>query len=85
MTQTVITFYTRVGCHLCEKAKAALLELQKEWEFVLEEINIDQSDGLTERYGLMIPVVLIDGEEVAFGQFDKIDIRNRLQEKKACF
>jgi glutaredoxin len=81
--QTIITLYTRNGCHLCEKAKAALLDLKEEWNFMLEEVDIDLSDELTERYGLMIPVVYIDGEEAAFGQVNKFDISNRLQEKKA--
>ncbi|WP_223592074.1 glutaredoxin family protein [Neobacillus bataviensis] len=78
-----ITLYTRNRCPLCEKAKAELLELKKEWDFELKEIDIEQSDELTELYGLMIPVVHLDGEEVAYGMINKFDISNRLQEKKA--
>jgi glutaredoxin len=81
MPQTVITFYTRKRCPLCEKAKELILELQEEWNFSFEEIDIDESDELTEQYGIMIPVVHINGEEVAFGIINKMDIRNRLQEK----
>lgn len=77
----IITFYTRDRCHLCDKAKAVLLELQAEQDFTIDEIDIDRSDDLTEKYGLMIPVVAIDGEEVQFGHIDKIMIRKRLQEK----
>ena len=44
------------------------------WDFHLEEIDIEESDELTEKYGLMIPVVEIDGEEVQFGQIDKYTI-----------
>jgi glutaredoxin len=78
---SVITLYTRTGCPLCEKAKDTLLELKKETDFTLEEIDIESSDDLTERYGLMIPVVHIDGEEVAYGFVNKFDISNRLHEK----
>ncbi|MDN3019756.1 glutaredoxin family protein [Paenibacillus sp. BSR1-1] len=78
-----ITLYTRNRCPLCEKAKSELLELKKEWDFELKEIDIEQSDELTELYGLMIPVVHLDGEEVAYGMINKFDISNRLQEKKA--
>jgi glutaredoxin len=81
MPQTVITFYTRKRCPLCEKAKQIILELKEEWNFSFEEIDIDESDELTETYGIMIPVVHINGEEVAFGIINKIDISNRLQEK----
>jgi glutaredoxin len=77
-----VTFYTRKGCPLCEKAKAVILELKDEWNFILEEIDIESSDDLTEQYGLMIPVVHIDGVEAAYGYVNKFDISNRLQEKK---
>ena len=77
-----ITLYTRHHCPLCDKAKDTLLELQKEWEFSLEEIDIETSDELTELYGLMIPVVHLDGEEAAFGFVNKLELSNRLQEKK---
>lgn len=83
MPHPTITLYTRNRCPLCDKAKAALLELKEEWEFKLEEIDIEKNDELTELYGLMIPVVHIDGEEVAYGIVNKFDISNRLQEKKA--
>ncbi|MFL6556725.1 MAG: glutaredoxin family protein [Bacillus sp. (in: firmicutes)] len=76
-----ITLYTRNRCPLCDKAKNTIVELQKDWKFRLEEIDIDTSDELTELYGLMIPVVHLDGEEVGFGYVDKFDISNRLQEK----
>ncbi|MEH7335208.1 glutaredoxin family protein [Neobacillus drentensis] len=78
-----ITLYTRNRCPLCEKAKVELLELKKEWDFELKEIDIEQSDELTELYGLMIPVVHLNGKEVAYGMINKFDISNRLQEKKA--
>jgi glutaredoxin len=81
LSQTVITLYTRKCCPLCEKAKETILELKEEWNFQLEEFDIEESDELTERYGLMIPVVHIDGEEAAFGFVNKFDISNRLQEK----
>jgi glutaredoxin len=85
MTQRTITLYTRNHCSLCEKAKQAILELKEEWNFTLEEIDIDKSDELTELYGIMIPVVQIDGEEVGFGIINKLDISKRLQEKSKNF
>ncbi|MFD0827111.1 glutaredoxin family protein [Neobacillus sp. M.A.Huq-85] len=81
MEPILVTLYTRTRCPLCDKAKNTLMELKETWNFALEEIDIEESDELTERYGLMIPVVHIDGEEVGFGYVDKFDISNRLQEK----
>jgi glutaredoxin len=83
--QMTITLYTRKSCPLCDKAKSTLFELKKDWTFTLDEIDIESSDELTELYGLMIPVVQIDGEEAGFGVINKFDISNRLQEKKASF
>jgi glutaredoxin len=85
MTHTIITLYTRNRCSLCEKAKQGILELKEDWNFTLEEIDIDKSDELTELYGIMIPVVQIDGEEVGFGIINKFDISKRLQEKSKNF
>ncbi len=85
MDQATITLFTRRGCHLCDQAKDVLHELQEEWDFALEEVDIAASDELTERYGLMIPVILIDGEEAAYGFVNKSDISNRLREKKQEF
>jgi glutaredoxin len=85
MEQTTIILYTRKSCPLCDKAKDTLIELNREWDFTLEEIDIESSDELTEQYGLMIPVVYIDGVEAGFGVINKFDISNRLHEKKANF
>ncbi|WP_251550103.1 glutaredoxin family protein [Neobacillus muris] len=80
MIPQTITLYTRKSCPLCDKAKQALLEMKDEISFKLEEIDIYENDELTERFGLMIPVVYINGEQAAYGQINKFDIRKRLQE-----
>jgi glutaredoxin len=82
MSKTVITLYTRKGCHLCDDAKEMIVGLRKNWIFNFEEIDIDENDELTEKYGLMIPVVLVDGIEVGCGLIDYFDVRNHLHEKR---
>ena len=79
--KTHVKLYTRNGCHLCEKAEAVLMELKEKWDFEYVEADIDKSDELTEKYGLMIPVVEINGEEVQFGQIDKNFIDEALASK----
>jgi hypothetical protein len=59
-----------------------LVDLQSEVPFVIEEVDIEKSDDLTERYGLMIPVVEWDGEEIQYGQVDKMFIYEALTTKK---
>ena len=63
---TVITLYTRPGCHLCDEARVAILALRDGLPpFELSEVNIEQDDGLLARYLERIPVVAVDGEVVS--------------------
>lgn len=66
-----IRLYSRIKCHLCEKARLVLEEIYQELGISYEEINIDHNDKLTELYGLMIPVVEWQGEMIQYGQVDK--------------
>jgi glutaredoxin len=77
--------YTRKKCPLCDKAKAILVDLQSNYDFSLKEVDIEKEDFLTEQYGLMIPVVELNGEEIQYGQIDKSFISKRLQEKLSYF
>ena len=63
---------------MCDDAKKNLLELREERGFSLEEVDIEESDALTELYGLMIPVVEINGVEVQYGKINKNVIKNYL-------
>jgi glutaredoxin len=74
----IIEYYTRKGCPLCEKGKAVLLELQEKWKFEIIEKDIDSKDDWTEQYGLMIPVVVLNGVELQYGQIDKMFINEAL-------
>ena len=56
-----VRLYSRVGCHLCENALLELEKLRDEYEFLIEEINIDEDPALKERLGEQIPVVTVDG------------------------
>jgi glutaredoxin len=64
-TQTPrVVLYKAEGCHLCELARAKLVELRGELGFELDEIAIDGDAELEARYRELIPVVEIDGERV---------------------
>ena len=71
-----IVLYSKENCCLCDEAKAILRELQVEWE----EVDIYKNEQWLERYQLMIPVIEIDGEIVAYGRIHKDVIRKRLQQ-----
>ncbi|MGF3105207.1 glutaredoxin family protein [Rossellomorea sp. DUT-2] len=76
-----VLFYTRNQCGLCEDAKITLKLLQDELGFETIEIDIEETDELTERFGLMIPVVELDGEILQYGQIDYFTLSKRLHEK----
>lgn len=82
---TTVKLYTKKNCPLCDKAKAILLKLKMRWEFDYMEVDIYESDELLEKYGLMIPVVEVNGKEVQFGQIDEFTIEEVLAQSKATF
>jgi glutaredoxin len=59
-----VTLFGKPGCHLCEDARAAILEVRQRHPFAFEEVDIERDDDLLRDYGIRIPVVAVDGEEV---------------------
>jgi glutaredoxin len=59
-----ITLYTRAGCHLCEEAERVVRAEQAGAGFRLELVDIDRDPELARRYGVRVPVVAVDGEEL---------------------
>lgn len=74
-----LTYYTRKRCQLCEDGKLMLELLQNEYSFTINEKDIDESDQLTERFGLMIPVVEIEGQIVQYGLIDLVTIEEHIR------
>lgn len=64
-----VTIYSRVGCHLCEEAITVAAGLAVA-PHVLEVVDIDADPSLTDRYTVRVPVVEVDGEEIAQYQLD---------------
>jgi glutaredoxin len=61
---TTVTLYTRVGCHLCQEAERVLRAEQATAGFSLELVDIDRDPGLVGRYGVRVPVVAVDGQDL---------------------
>ena len=71
--------YTKDKCHLCEKAKRELQKARESIPFQYEEVDIETSDELIEKYGLMIPVLMLEGTMIQYGQIDCNTIVNFLK------
>lgn len=83
--QKTVKLYSRPRCHLCEDAREILEDLQQQWNFTIEEINIDLDDELVEKYGIMIPVIELEGEELQYGIINKKFISEAFSRKNLGF
>ncbi|HET7786212.1 MAG TPA: glutaredoxin family protein [Myxococcales bacterium] len=73
-----VVLYTREGCSLCEKAKAAILRVRREVPFLFREVDIGWSGELYEDHKHDIPVVEIDGRRAFKHRVDAEALRERL-------
>jgi len=62
-----LTIYSRPGCHLCDEMKAIVHRVADAAKppLAVEEIDISTDPDLEARYGLEIPVLLVDGRKIA--------------------
>ena len=56
-----VTLYTRPGCCLCDEMKAGL----ERRGYTVNEVNIDLDPELKRKYGVDIPVAVVDGKVIA--------------------
>ena len=55
--------YSRATCALCDRAREVILDARADLGFEYEEVLVDGRRDLEGRYGIRVPVVLVDGEE----------------------
>jgi glutaredoxin len=60
-----LTLYSRPGCHLCDDMKAVLERAASSRPITIEIVDISDDPELEARYGLEIPVLLVDGKKAA--------------------
>ena len=79
---TVITVFSRQGCHLCDVAIELLESMRDELDFAIEKIQIEGDEKLEKLYGEQIPVIQIDGEHHDFGRVDPERFRFSLEKHR---
>jgi glutaredoxin len=62
---TVVVLYGKPQCSLCDKAAAILAYLRRELEFDVQYVDITADAGLFAKYRERIPVLTVDGREIA--------------------
>jgi len=62
-----LTIYSRPGCHLCDEMKAIVQRVARSAPraITIQEIDISADPDLEARYGVEIPVLLVDGKKAA--------------------
>jgi glutaredoxin len=79
---SVLTLYSKPGCHLCEEALQALQALQGEIAFELRVRDISSDEALHRAYFERIPVVDLDGEELCEYFVEEALVRERLESRR---
>ncbi|MEV0309179.1 glutaredoxin-like protein DUF836 [Nonomuraea fuscirosea] len=74
-----ITLLGKPGCHLCDDAREVVARVAGELGVPWEEVSIESSAELTEKYWEMIPVTLIDGVQHDFWRVDEARLRAALE------
>lgn len=69
-----ITLYTSTNCSLCDDAKRMLKLAQEDFPLTWTEVDIASEDFLHEKYMLMVPVLAIDEDVLAYGSITYVDI-----------
>ena len=60
-----LTIYSRPGCHLCDEMKEVVARVARRVPLALDEVDISTDPALEQRYGLEIPVLLVNGTKAA--------------------
>lgn len=58
-----VVVYTRQGCGLCRQAEAQVAREGRRAN--VTHVDVDTADALVERYGVRVPVIEVDGIEIA--------------------
>jgi glutaredoxin len=79
----VLTIYSRPGCHLCDEMKAVIQRVTRSLtaQIDLEEVDISNDPELEARYGLEIPVLLVNGRKAAKYRIAEGELRRLLEDR----
>lgn len=83
MSAARVVLYGRVGCHLCEEARAVVGEVCARTGTAWTEVDVDDEPApggrdLAEEYGELVPVVEVDGVRHAWWHVDAEALRRAL-------
>ena len=80
-----LTIYSKPGCHLCDEMKSLVRRVLARYadaRITIDEIDISTDRELAERYGLEIPVLMIDGKKAAKYRVSEQELTRMLDARK---
>jgi hypothetical protein len=77
-----LTLYSRPGCHLCDEMKAVVARVASAMPLSLQEIDISTDPALESRYGLEIPVLLVEGRRAAKHRVTEAELTRMLKARE---
>jgi hypothetical protein len=77
-----LTLLTREDCELCDAMQADLQQLSQSLSLPpLQQVDVDSDPQLQRRYGLKVPVLLLDGTLVCYGRLHAGELRRVLAKR----
>ena len=76
-----VTLYSKPGCHLCDDARAVVVQVCDELGETWTEVDVLTDPELSRRYGEEIPVTFVDGAQHDFWRVDPDRLRNALSRR----
>lgn len=82
-----VRLLTRAGCHLCDEARAVVVQVCAELGETYEELDLDiaaaDDPELRRRYTEELPVTFVDGAQHAYWRVDPARLRAALARARA--
>lgn len=77
---SVVTLMTRAACGSCARVEAQIRPIAARFGAEVEIVDVDAGDGSDAvEFGDRVPVVLVDGEEIACWEIDDEDLIDALR------
>lgn len=74
-----LTFYTKPGCPLCDESYPKVSRLADRYGLVVTRVDIETDPRLLERHKHRIPVVELEGCELAWGRISERGLEKALR------
>jgi len=73
-----VTLIGKPGCHLCDAARVAILNVIRDEDIAFEELSLLNDPVLMAKYSEEIPVTLVNGEVHDFWRVDETRLRTAI-------